>query len=41
VITPGGVVLVCIVFWLALATVMVLFGGTIRQRRSGSRWSRQ
>jgi hypothetical protein len=40
-ITPGGVVLVCIVFWLALATVMVLFGGTIRQRRSGGRYSRQ
>ena len=36
-ITPGGVVLVCIVFWLALGTVMVLFGGMIRQRRSGGR----
>jgi hypothetical protein len=34
-ITPGGVVLLCIVFWLALGTVMILFGGTIRQRGSG------
>jgi hypothetical protein len=33
-ITPGGVVLVCIVFWLALGTMMVLFGGTIHQWRS-------
>jgi len=36
-ITPGGVVLVCIVFWLALGTIGVLFAGTIRQRRSNSR----
>jgi len=33
-ITPGGVVSVCIVFWLALGTIGVLFAGTIRQRRS-------
>jgi hypothetical protein len=33
-ITPGGVVLVCVVFWLALGTIGVLFAGTIRQRRS-------
>jgi hypothetical protein len=33
-ITPGGVMLVCIVFWLALGTMMVLFGGTIHQWRS-------
>jgi hypothetical protein len=31
-ITPGGVALVCIVFWLTLVTTMVLFGGTTRQR---------
>jgi hypothetical protein len=36
-ITPGGVVLVCVVFWLALGTIGVLFAGTIRQRRSNSR----
>jgi hypothetical protein len=36
-ITPGGVVLVCIVFWLALGTMMVLFGGTIHQWRSRRR----
>jgi hypothetical protein len=36
-ITPGGVVLVCIVFWLTLGTIGVLFAGTIRQRRSGGR----
>ena len=36
-ITPSGVVLVCIVFWLALGTIGVLFAGTIRQRRSNSR----
>jgi hypothetical protein len=36
-ITPSGVVLVCIVFWLALGTIGVLFAGTIRQRRSNGR----
>jgi hypothetical protein len=36
-ITPGGVVLVCIVSWLALGTMMVLFGGMIHQRRWGGR----
>lgn len=36
-ITPRGVVLVCIVFWLALGTIGVLFGGTIHPRRSNGR----
>jgi hypothetical protein len=36
-ITPGGVVLVCVVSWLGLGTIMVLFGGAIRQRRSAGR----
>jgi hypothetical protein len=31
-ITPGRVVLVGIVFWLALGTMMVLFGGLIHRR---------
>jgi hypothetical protein len=36
-ITPRGVIAVCIVFWLGFGTVMVLFGGTLRMWRSGSR----
>ena len=31
-ISPGRVVLVCVVFWLALGTMMVLFGGMIHRR---------
>jgi hypothetical protein len=36
-ITPRGVIAVCIVFWLGFGTIMFLFGGTVRLWRSDSR----
>jgi hypothetical protein len=36
-ITPRGVIAVCIVFWVGFGAIMFLFGGTVRLWRSGSR----